>query len=743
MIRLSARRCHVSGIESQTLVRMWHGLIFSLLLAGACVLGCGGASPASPFVQRDGGSGTDAGVDAIFDAGVIRDSAPPPDADPTLGGPCLDDGQCDDGVSCTADRCDPALARCRNVPDDASCADDVYCDGAEVCDPKLGCREGEPVSCSDDFVCTIDGCVEATRSCTHTPRDADGDGDAVWNCTGGTDCNDTDPLISGQAKEICKNSKDDDCDGTVDEADGCVTSKFDTCVEPLDVTASGRYFVSTAGARPDYAASCAGSGGSWREVVVALTVPSGPALDVDITATASSTSLALAAARQCGDASSELGCENAEAAAAGGGIARLLLRALPAGSYPIYVFATSDLEIAIDVEFSPVSPKPTNETCATAAPLSPGVHVTLPLIDAAHDLESQCSRRMGDLVYTFELTQPSDVHLRAVSIDGRGIPLVSLRGSSCSLAKDELMCQTAQAPHVFARSLGPGRYFVAVSATAPTEVDLVLDLAPPSVPPADENCVSSPVLPKNKTIDVSLLNHTDDIQLGCVTGATDAAYRLDVASRSDILLVQRITRGDFGSVSLSRAACASGDDVVGCAVSSESPVRTSLHGVAPGDYRVVSESTLGGATQLTAFVRDAISPVFVAFADDCSSAYRIPEGGGRFVGNTANASADQSAGCDLAGQSPAGAPDQLLSLNLSAPRRVILDMQGSEYATVLGVRRGPSCPGEEIDLGCAAGYAKERSFLDLRLGAGQYFVQIDGYSGASGAWSLDVHVVDP
>jgi hypothetical protein len=59
------------------------------------------------------------------------------------------------------------------------------------------------------------------------------------------------------------------------------------------------------------------------------------------------------------------------------------------------------------------------------------------------------------------------------------------------------------------------------------------------------------------------------------------------------------------------------------------------------------------------------------------------------------------------------------------------------------VRRGLSCPGEEIDLGCAAGYAKERSFLDLRLSAGQYFVQIDGYSGASGAWSLDVHVVDP
>jgi hypothetical protein len=722
---------------------MWQGSCSRGLFLGAFVLGCSGAAPPSPFVQRDAGSGADAGADAAADAGVVRDSAPQADADPTLGGPCRDDGQCDDGVACTADRCDTELLRCRNVPDHAPCADEIYCDGVEVCVPLLGCRDGTPVSCSDGFVCTIDGCVEETRSCTHTPRDADGDGDGVWNCTGGTDCNDTDPLISGLGKEICGNTKDDDCDGTVDEADGCVTSKHDTCVEPLEVTASGRYVVSTSGARPDYAATCAGSGGSWRDVVVAVTVPAGPALDVDITATASSTSIALAAARLCGDASGELGCQTAAPAAAGGGVARLLLRALPPGSYPIYVFTTSDLEIAVDVEFSPVSPKPSNETCGTAAPLTPGAHVVAPLIDAATDLESKCSRRMGELVYGFQLSQARDVHLRAVSVDGRGMPLISLRRENCTLAEDELFCQTAAAPHVFARSLPAGRYFAAVSATAPTEVDLVLDLAPPSVPPADENCGTSAVLAKNRTIDVPLLNHVDDIQLGCVVGASDAAYRLDVGARSDILLVQRITRGDFGAVSLALPACASGDDVLRCAASSESPVRASLHDVVPGEYRVVAESTLGAAARLTAFVRESAPPVFVAFADDCASAQRIPETGGRFLGNTANANADDSAGCDLAGQPGGGAPDQLLSLNLSAPRRVILDMQGSEYPTVLSVRRGPSCPGQEIDLGCAAGYARERSFLDLLLSAGQYFVQVDGYSGASGAWSLDVHVVDP
>jgi hypothetical protein len=725
---------------------MWakrHGPRWWSLLSGA-LLGCSGASPPSPFVERDATS--DAGADAPD--GDARDVSRPPfdagaDADPNLGGPCLDDGQCDDGVECTVDRCDTELERCRNVPDDRPCADSVYCDGVEVCDRRLGCREGEPLTCSDEFVCTIDACVEETRSCTHAVRDADGDGDPLWNCKGGTDCNDADPRISGQAPEICENSVDDDCDLEIDEAEGCESSDHDTCVEPLLVTASGRYLVSTAGARADYAASCAGSGGAWRDVVVAITVPEGPPLDVDVTATAASVAFALAAARQCGDASSELGCQGADAAASGGGVARLLLRGLPPGTYPLYVFASSGLSIALDVELGPVTPPPANETCGTAAPLTPGVHVQVPLIDAARDLETECTRQTGELVYRFVLREPRDVHLHAASLDGRGHPSLSLRDTRCSALAGELFCQSAAASYVFARALPAGRHYVAVSATAATEVDLVLELAPPTTPPADENCESAPVLEHNRTIDVPLVDHVDDLKLGCLLGARDAAYALELGARSDVLLVQRISRGDTGGVSLARAPCASASDLLACGVSSTSPVRKAIRNASPGSYRVIGETTVGGATELGAFVRPSTPPVFVALADDCASALAIPETGGVFQGNTANASAGSSAGCDGNVDEPEGAPDQFLVLDLSAPRRVILDMQGSEFQTLLNVRRGPSCPGEEIPLACSAGYTSDRSYLDLSLPAGRYFVQVDGYSGASGAWSLDVFVVEP
>src|SRR6185503_15257447 len=74
--------------------------------------GCGSDSQELFTVRHDAGSDGDA-----------RDDAEP-GIDPTLGGPCTDDAQCDDLVPCTYDRCDQALSRCRNTPDDSLCADD-------------------------------------------------------------------------------------------------------------------------------------------------------------------------------------------------------------------------------------------------------------------------------------------------------------------------------------------------------------------------------------------------------------------------------------------------------------------------------------------------------------------------------------------------------------------------------------------------------------------------------------------
>jgi hypothetical protein len=141
------------GVPSRVVQMSWWRLGVPVL-----ALSCGDPFVTSPFAP-DPGETADAGGDGVPgeqpDAGP---GGPAPLPNEVLGGPCLDDAQCDDGIECTFGSCDQSLGLCRFVADDARCADGVYCNGVERCDPRIGCVPGPPTSCSDLTPCTIDRC---------------------------------------------------------------------------------------------------------------------------------------------------------------------------------------------------------------------------------------------------------------------------------------------------------------------------------------------------------------------------------------------------------------------------------------------------------------------------------------------------------------------------------------------------------------------------------------------------------
>ncbi|AKT36784.1 putative metal-binding motif-containing protein [Chondromyces crocatus] len=706
--------------------------VAALLAPAACAssaptpFGVGGDSGGGGQGGEGGGGGTD-------------------DLDPTLGGPCVDDGQCDDGLSCTFDACDKSINRCRFTPDDLVCQNDIYCDGVERCVPKLGCRAGEPVDCGDANTCTIDTCVEATRQCDHVLRDADQDGDPDIHCGGG-DCDDTDPTVSSLFPEICANGRDDNCNGVIDEA-ACVAPAHDTCIDALEISQPGTYAVNTIGAAFDYATQCSPAGPTpLNDIVAAILLPPGPPVDVEVTARADFADVAVALAGQCGNAASEIACGKSYPAPQFGKIAKLRGRNLgdPTAStaLPLYVTTAGGSAVLLDVAFRSPTPIPTNETCGTAVPLVAGAPVNVEILDATKDLGSACETTPGELVYSFELLTPQDVHVYATSLDGDGVPSISLRDPGCALPENEVTCQTANPSHLFRHALPPGTYFVGVSATAPTTVALTLEVAPPTPSPADETCLGAPPMPVNQTVQISLAAHQDDIQATCLVGARDAAYTLDLSVASDVLLVERLSQGDTGAISLLAPACEAPSDLLVCSSGSSSPMRAARYNVPTGEYRVVAETLFAQPVEVSALVRPASPPTLVVFSDGCSDAMEIPPGGGRFQGTTANARADFDAGCDQSGVPPGGAADQILKLVLPARKRVVLDMAGSGYTTLLNVRRGPACPGAEMPFACTIGTG-QGSFLDLVLDPGTYYLQIDGLAGNEGPWFLDVRVVDP
>lgn len=710
----------------------------SLLLVAACEP----STAPNPFV-------IDAGSDAAetdggdSDGGLSEDSGP---IDDTLGGPCNDDSQCDDMLGCTIDACDPSISRCRHTPDDASCQDGIFCNGAERCDVRLGCRPGVPIVCSDGDVCTIDTCGEIDGACTHVLRDADFDGAPDGHCIANGDCDDADPKIGPQVPEVCQNSRDDDCDGMVDEGD-CSAPKNDGCLDPFVIDAPGAYQLDTTAAKLDFSASCSVTNQAGaRDVVAAIVIPPGPPIDLEISAKTNA-DVAIALLGQCGDPATEIACSASFYAQDAGRFAKVRARNIgdPVNptALPLYVITDSGAPVIVDVAFLSPVPAPTNETCGTAIPISFNTAVIADVVDVDKDVGTVCPALTGDLLYSFELASPSNIHIYANSVDGDGQPVVSLRDTNCALPENEITCQEAESVHIFRHALDAGIYHLAVSASAPTIVSTTVIVEPPTSPLPDETCLGAPVMEPNTTLDLPFENRQDDVDVGCLSSAVDVAYRLDLPTASDVILVQRISSGDNGAISLAKPTCAM-DEFLLCGLDTQSPVRTTKRNVPAGEYRVVVESLLGLPSQATAFVRKTTPAIIVPFADGCADALSIPATGGFFQGNTANATASFSAGCDQAGGSPNGARDQLLKLTLADKKRVVLDMSGSTYATLLDVRKGPDCPGVEVFQGCTVGYGTQRrSFLDLTLEAGVYFIQVDGYREESGPWFLDVRVVDP
>ncbi|MFO0611298.1 MAG: MopE-related protein [Polyangiaceae bacterium] len=714
--------------------------VASALAVAALTQGCNGCveTTGNPFATTASSGGAGGGL------GGAGGGTP---VDPELGGPCIEDAQCDDLIACTFDACDQTVQRCRFKHDDSLCQDTTYCNGAERCDQKLGCVAGEPVDCGDKNACTIDTCVEPTKSCTSVPRDADGDGDPDGHCSG-KDCNDLDPNVSSLVPELCGNHVDDNCDGVIDEAT-CVTPENDTCLDALTISAPGTYVMNTTGAAFDYPTTCSLQGSGLHDVVAAIVLPAGPPVDVVVDAQ-TPPDVSIAIAGQCGDPATELAC-GPSFPGTQGHVSRIRARGLGSlggeTAYPLYVAsgAAGGL-VTVGVDFVPPEPAPTNETCGTATAITPGVPVTVDLAGVATDLVTACGALTGELVFGFSLAAPADVDVYATPVDGVGVPSISLRGAACALPEDEITCASGASAHVYRHALAAGDYYVAIAGTAPGTMSVDVELSAPTAPAPDENCVTAPLIPPNVTIDVPFDHHQDDIALGCFGTAIDAAYELDLAQPSDVLLVQRISSADSGSVQLSAPACAGPQDLLACSSGTKSPVVVGKRNVPAGGHRIVAESVFGKDQQLSAFVRKSSPTVLVPFADGCADAAPIPATGGFFQGNTASATANFTAGCDNAGGPPNGANDQLLRLDLPAKKRVIFDMSGSSYATLLDVRQGPTCPGTEVPLGCSAAIGAsnaQRSYLDLTLDAGTYFVQVDGLGVDNGQWFLNVFVVDP
>jgi hypothetical protein len=664
-------------------------------------------------------SATDGGADASVDG--------PLDATPGIPDGailCEVDAACDDGVPCTNDICD-ARGFCRNVPDSAMCQDELFCNGMEICDRLRGCMMGTPETCSDGNVCTLDRCVEETRSCMRMPRDFDEDGEVDWHCEGGTDCDDRDPARGSLASEVCSDLEDNDCDETIDEAT-CGRPRYDTCDDPLDISGGGRFFVSNLGAMPDYGTACGGTG--RRDVVATFTTTEPHELRV----TAEGTGITAVALRTtCDDFASELDCGS-------GFPGTIRSRALPPGTYFLIVSDTGLGDIEIDLQLSDPLPAPTNETCAMPIDVSAGGTFTGSFVDVADDFMTTCSyARQADLVYSFTTTEAQDVRISLVSDTGDTMAF-EVR-STCTDAGTTVRCSSGAPAGSTLHTVPAGTYFIIAEGPSFREVDFTLDvqfLPPTPVPPGD-TCLDPVVLMPGVRTFGTLADKEDDHATSCGFSYRDMVYRFSIAARSDVAVT--IDAGGTYMAHSIRTACGDGATQLRCTTGA--PSRSRLRDLAAGTYYVLVESFRATGFNITLDVTAPTTSTPVTGNDNCFSAHVVPETGGLFTGSTVGLANDYQTGLGGCGSEARG-PDAAFSLELTTRRRIIASTEGSDFDTVLHVHRTGCATGAHLYCDDDSGDGVT-SLVDQPLDPGSYYFIVDGRGSASGNYYFEVQVRDP
>ncbi|MDP3939278.1 MAG: hypothetical protein Q8R92_14235, partial [Deltaproteobacteria bacterium] len=128
--------------------------------AGACVAG-----PAETCADADICTDDSCNVGTDQCANIFDEGNDPTCVIPVCGNNAVESGeQCDDNNTVNGDCCS---STCQFEGSGSSCADGMFCNGAETCDGAGTCDAGTSIDCDDADLCTDDSCNEASDQCNN------------------------------------------------------------------------------------------------------------------------------------------------------------------------------------------------------------------------------------------------------------------------------------------------------------------------------------------------------------------------------------------------------------------------------------------------------------------------------------------------------------------------------------------------------------------------------------------------
>jgi hypothetical protein len=139
-------------------------------------------------------------------------------------------------------------------------------------------------------------------------------------------------------------------------------------------------------------------------------------------------------------------------------------RALPPGTYVVTVGATSPIDASVDVELSPPTTAPPDQTCTAPPAVTPNGRISFDLSNHENAIKDGCYPSGPDAAFDLTLATASDV-LAVERLPQNESGAVSLDAPACDMAS-RLTCAQGNTPNRTAkRNLAAGDYRVVVADT--------------------------------------------------------------------------------------------------------------------------------------------------------------------------------------------------------------------------------------------------------------------------------------
>ncbi|HJL19259.1 MAG TPA: putative metal-binding motif-containing protein [Sandaracinaceae bacterium LLY-WYZ-13_1] len=332
----------------------------------------------------------------------------------------------------------------------------------------------------------------------------------------------------------------------------------DTCASPVDVSAGGTFMGSFVEVADDLDTEC--SVGSAPDLVYELSTSA--TQDVQISATSvSGASLSYSVRSTCADDASEVRCAYGDPATG-------TIHELPAGTYYVVVEGPSfrDEDFTLDVQILDPTPPADGDTCDNPIELTSGTPATGMLVDKENDEAVSCGFRYRDAIYSFTLSEASDVLLE---LDAGAFSNMAVR-STCDdgSSGSQLICRSGDPVLQRLRNLSAGTYYVLVESRTASGFTLDYEATSPPTVPTDvsgnDTCAGAHPIPSGGGLfrgdTTALVNDLDGTSCGGGAMSNDAVFELTLSS------TQRVVMSTEGSaydtvLHVHNGTCTSGGEV--------------------------------------------------------------------------------------------------------------------------------------------------------------------------------------